>query len=105
MNKPRAPLSAAFPAKGSATPQPDVSDPPVPGSAKAVPQPVQDARTAVAPKLNLRPKQRNEYAALTIRPGPERRKRLDRVCAETGNSMQDVLLACFDAFYPPSETD
>ena len=95
MNKPRAPLSVAFPSKGSAAPKPDVAE-----VQEEPPHPAPES--APTASLKLEPKRKNEYAALTIRPGPERRKRLERVAAETGHSMQDILLACFDAFYPPS---
>ena len=105
-NKPRTPLSVAFPAKGAAEPRVGVSE--LPGT-QAAGQPAPEVATgrieAAVPKLKLDRKQKNEYAALTIRPGPERRKRLEQVSAETGHSMQDILLACFDAFYPPIKTD
>jgi hypothetical protein len=105
-NKPRTPLSLAFPAKGAAEPRPDVSlsservGTPEHATEETGPPPA-----SAVPKLKLEPRQKNEYAALTIRPGPERRKRLELVSAETGHSMQDILLACFDAFYPPRKTD
>ncbi|WP_158745651.1 hypothetical protein [Acidisphaera sp. L21] len=49
----------------------------------------------------LQPKAKNGYAALTIRPGPERRQRLEEISRATGHSMQDILLHCFDTIYPP----
>jgi hypothetical protein len=101
-NKPRTPLSIAFPAKGAAEPRSDVSaasDPQV--SAGPTAEATGTRPVAAIPKLKLEPRLKNEYAALTIRPGPERRTRLEQVSAETGRSMQDILLACFDAFYPP----
>jgi hypothetical protein len=103
-NKPRTPLSIAFPAKGAAEPRPGLS---APNQAIGEPRPevVTDQIEAAVPKLKLDRKQKNEYAALTIRPGPERRRRLEQVSADTGHSMQDILLACFDAFYPPIKTD
>lgn len=103
-NKPRTPLSLAFPAKGAAEPRPDVS---VGSEPDSTPEPAQAPSpvAAVGPKLKLEPRKKNEYAALTIRPGPERRTRLERVSAETGHSMQDILLACFDAFYPSAKLD
>jgi hypothetical protein len=105
-NKPRTPLSVAFPAKGAAEPRPGLS--PLPGtraSGEPGPEVATDQIEAAVPKLKLDRKQKNEYAALTIRPGPERRKRLEQVSTETGHSMQDILLACFDAFYPPIKID
>ena len=105
-NNPRTPLSIAFPAKGAAEPRPGLPAPPG-NQAIGEPRPevVTDQVEAAVPKLKLDRKQKNEYAALTIRPGPERRKRLEQVSADTGHSMQDILLACFDAFYPPVKTD
>jgi hypothetical protein len=99
--KPRAPLNLAFPSKGAASPRPDVTvgnspahEPP----AAALPV----AAALVAPRLEaLAPKVKNGYAALTIRPGPERRERLEGISRTTGHSMQDILLHCFDAIYPP----
>ena len=105
-NKPRTPLSIAFPAKGAAEPRPDVSvAPEPPGLPEPPPQATGTPSVSAGPKLKLEPRQKNEYAALTIRPGPERRKRLEQVAAETGRSMQDILLACFDAFYPSTKID
>ena len=106
-NKPRTPLSMAFPAKGAAEPRPDVSaalDRPA-SEEEARPEEAGGAPVTAVATLKLEPRQKNEYAALTIRPGPERRKRLEQVSADTGRSMQDILLACFDAFYPPTKNE
>lgn len=92
-SKPRAPLNLAFPGKGAASPKPDV----VAGE-------VREAVTTPVPQLrhhNLPLKAKNEYAALTIRPGPERRRRLEEISRSSGHSMQDILLHCFDMVFPP----
>ncbi len=91
--KPRAPLNLAFPSKGAASPRPDVTADGEAGGERQV---------AAVPRFEaLVPKVKNGYAALTIRPGPERRQRLEEISRNTGHSMQDILLHCFDAIYPP----
>ena len=94
--KPRAPLNLAFPGKGSAAPRADVITGELPAAVQTSTEVSRPSRPA-----SLAPKVRNDYAALTIRPGPERRKRLEEVSRSTGHSMQDILLHCFDGYFPP----
>ena len=99
--KPRAPLNLAFPSKGAASPRPNVTA----GNAEGEQDPAMVHTGPASPAGHLiealTPKVKNGYAALTIRPGPERRERLEDVSRSTGHSMQDILLHCFDAIYPP----